>query len=119
MPATACMPTPRSPDWPSARRSTCGWRCSASLRASSRPAPTATSTRRWRRTRSLQTTSPSSTGAPALGDAVAQRWRLALADGEAQALRAGVHLPLVALRQAGARALEIELLLVAGLVEED
>ena len=54
-----------------------------------------------------------------LGDALALRWRLALAEWEAQALQAGVHLPLAALRRAGAGALEIELLLAAGVVEED
>ena len=54
-----------------------------------------------------------------LGDALASRWRLALAEWEAQAAQAGVHLPLAALRRAGACALEVQLLLAAGLVEED
>jgi hypothetical protein len=49
----------------------------------------------------------------------APRWRAALAAWEAQAERAGVALPLSSLRRAGLGALEAELWLATGMIEED
>ena len=49
----------------------------------------------------------------------APRWRDALAHWEAQAERAGASLPLLNLRRAGLGALEAELWLATGLIEED
>jgi hypothetical protein len=46
-------------------------------------------------------------------------WWRAVCDWEREALARGTHLPLVALRDAGLSALELELLLAVGLVEED
>src|SRR5688572_13990407 len=50
---------------------------------------------------------------------LAARWRTALREWEAQAQRAGVHLPLLAVRRCGLGELETELWLAAGLIEED
>ncbi len=53
------------------------------------------------------------------GTGFAPRWRHALADWERQAERAGAALPLLNLRRAGLGALEVELWLATGLIEED
>jgi ATPase family associated with various cellular activities (AAA) len=55
----------------------------------------------------------------AANDSLAARWWLAVCEWERVAMRQEVHLPLVALRDAGLSALELELLLAVGLVEED
>lgn len=52
-------------------------------------------------------------------DALARRWWKLVCDWEKAAVKRGMHLPLVALRDAGLSALELELLLAVGLVEED
>jgi hypothetical protein len=52
-------------------------------------------------------------------ESLAAHWWQAVSAWEREALRRGTHLPLVALREAGLSALELELLLAAGLVEED
>lgn len=53
------------------------------------------------------------------GDSHASRWSAALAPWLDAALCSGAHLPLLALQRAGLGTLELELLLAAGLVEED
>jgi hypothetical protein len=58
------------------------------------------------------------TGAPA-GDSIAAGWWRGVCAWEREAVRRRVHLPLVALRDAGLSALELELLLAVGLTEED
>src|SRR5262245_14229888 len=57
-------------------------------------------------------------GAPA-GDTIAAGWWEAVCEWEREAVRRRVHLPLVALRDSGLSALELELLLAIGLTEED
>ena len=53
------------------------------------------------------------------GDSMAERWWPLVCEWEREAVRGRVHLPLVALRNAGLSALELELLLAVGLIEED
>lgn len=53
------------------------------------------------------------------GDGYAGRWWQALSSWQQDARRRGIHLPLLALHRAGLSALELELLLAVGLVEED
>jgi DNA polymerase III delta prime subunit len=52
-------------------------------------------------------------------ESVTAQWWRQVCDWEREAVRAESHLPLVALRDAGLNALELELLLAVGLVEED
>jgi hypothetical protein len=54
-----------------------------------------------------------------VGESFASHWWRAVGEWEREAVRDGVHLPLVALRTAGVSALELELLLTIGLVDED
>lgn len=55
----------------------------------------------------------------AASESLASHWWRAVCAWEREAVRQGTHLPLVALRDAGLSALELELLLAVGLVEED
>lgn len=53
------------------------------------------------------------------GDSVTDGWWRLVCEWEREAVRRGVRLPLVSLRDAGLSALELELMLAIGLVEED
>ena len=59
------------------------------------------------------------TAGAAASDSIAAGWWPAVCDWERDAVRRRIHLPLVALRDAGLNALELELLLAIGLTEED
>jgi hypothetical protein len=52
-------------------------------------------------------------------DSIEERWWQVVCDWEREAVRQRIHLPLVALRDAGLSAFELELLLAIGLTEED